>query len=46
MIKLHLKRCLICALFGLSVGGCIGWKGYETSMNNPMTKFVITGKVF
>lgn len=46
MPKLHLKRCVFCLFIGLSVGSFVGWKGYETSMNNPMTKFVITGKVF
>ena len=44
-MKLHLKRCLLCLLIGLALGGLGGHKIQAAIDGNVLVKFLLTGKV-
>jgi hypothetical protein len=44
-MKLHLKRCVMCLLIGLALGGYGSHKLQAMIDSNVLVKFLLTGKV-
>lgn len=46
MFKLHLKRCILCIVVAGTVGFYHGWNSHKNVIDNPIGKFILTGKVW